>query len=711
MSRNLVVIESPNKVKTLQKYLPNDFEIVSTIGHIREMVHKNFGFNEADYSPVWEDWTKSKKKFSSFSFKGNLKGKKLLSKYDIIKSIKEKASKATNIYLATDPDREGEAISWHVYDVLDEKDKSKCQRITFNEITKNAVLDALKNPREIDQSWVQSQFARQILDRMIGFRLSRLLNNYLSAKSAGRVQSVALRFLEEREQEIRSFVPRFWWTLDVLLNPKAEGVREACANRSIPIVLREINPALRAGLKFEEEKSVSGIDFLDEASAKKFGEQLKGVFEVYNIDETKHYSSSPNSAYTTASLQKDAINKLGWSSKKVTLIAQHLYEGVSINGEQTALISYPRTDSTRLSAQFQQSCKEYILNHYGEKYLSNRIVSAKGKKGEKIIQDAHEAIHPTDMNITPEMVKNAIKKDEFLLYRLIWIRTVASLMADCKKSHTHIRFINDGNKFYASSKSLVFDGYRKIYEHFENKESNDLYIDLDKIRVGDRFMAKDIKITARQTHPAARYTQASLIEALEKSNIGRPSTYNTMASVNLDRGYASLNKHAFHVTQLGEQVNEELSKHFGKIINKEFTKNMEKSLDEIAENKKNYQEFLRDFWSNFKEEVKLAEGSIQRVKKEKEFVGRDCPSCASPLLYRYTKRGNEKFVGCSNFPNCKYNEFSQNKPNLTLEKLEELCPECNSQLVKRRTKFNPNKTFVGCSNFPRCRYIKKDNAS
>ncbi|AAC71340.1 type I DNA topoisomerase [Mycoplasmoides genitalium] len=705
MIKNLVVIESPNKVKTLKQYLPSDeFEIVSTVGHIREMVYKNFGFDENTYTPIWEDWTKNKQK--------NPKQKHLLSKFEIIKSIKAKASDAQNIFLASDPDREGEAISWHVYDLLDQKDKAKCKRITFNEITKKAVVDALKQPRNIDLNWVESQFARQILDRMIGFRLSRLLNSYLQAKSAGRVQSVALRFLEEREKEIAKFVPRFWWTVDVLLN-KENNQKVVCANKSIPLVLREINPELSASLKldFEAAENVSGIDFLNEASATRFANQLTGEYEVYFIDEPKIYYSSPNPVYTTASLQKDAINKLGWSSKKVTMVAQRLYEGISVNGKQTALISYPRTDSIRISNQFQSECEKYIEKEFGSHYLADKNKLKRHKKDEKIIQDAHEGIHPTYITITPNDLKNGVKRDEFLLYRLIWIRTVASLMADAKTSRTIVRFINQKNKFYTSSKSLLFDGYQRLYEEIKPNTKDELYIDLSKLKIGDKFSFEKISVNEHKTNPPPRYTQASLIEELEKSNIGRPSTYNTMASVNLERGYANLVNRFFYITELGEKVNNELSKHFGNVINKEFTKKMEKSLDEIAENKVNYQEFLKQFWTNFKSDVKLAENSIQKVKKEKELVERDCPKCNQPLVYRYTKRGNEKFVGCSDFPKCKYSEFSNPKPKLTLETLDELCPECNNKLVKRRTKFNAKKTFIGCSNFPNCRFIKKDNAA
>lgn len=681
MKKKLLIIESPNKIKTLQKYLPSDFEIIATIGHIRDLSIYGMGFDKETFEPKWvipKPWRKNE-----------------TPKQQIIDQIRIKAKDADEIYLGSDPDREGEAISWHVYEILDDEDKKKCKRIVFNEISKEAVLDALKNPRKIDDQWVESQFARRILDRMIGFRLSKLVQYTLHAESAGRVQSVALKFIEDREKEIEAFKPTKWWTLDTILQNET------------PLILRKIADKLAKQLSFSEPKEVSGIDFLNEKDAHTVKDSLGKDFEVYAIDEPKYYTRSPKEPYKTSTLQQDGINKLGWNSKRITMVAQHLYEGVIVDKEQIALISYPRTDSTRISENFKGSVISFIKQNYGDKYLNASGIVKKSKKEVAVnIQDAHEAIRPIDISITPLSIKDKVKKEEYSLYKLIWIRTVAAFMAPAKYKRVDVRFTNNENKFYASSREIQFDGYKKIYTHYDDQDKIH-ELPLADLKIGNKYQAKSVEVNEHITSPPPRYTQASLIAALEKAGIGRPSTYNTMANVALDRGYANLESRAFVPTSLGRRVITELEGYFPKIINKEFTKEMEERLDKIAEGKDQYKKYLKAFWPQFEKEVNMAFEKIEKVKPEVEYTGSDCPDCKSKLIYRYSRRGHNKFIGCSNYPTCKHTEPLE-KPKL----LDEKCPQCGKQLVERKSRRRDQKTFVGCTGYPNCTYIKpnKDSA-
>ncbi|WP_033160278.1 type I DNA topoisomerase [Mycoplasmoides alvi] len=684
MKNKLLVIESPNKIKTLQKYLPSDFEIVATIGHIRDLSKFGYGFDQDTMEPKWIVPKPSKK------------GEK--SKKDIINDIKNKADKVTDIYLASDPDREGEAISWHVYEILDKKNQKKCKRIVFNEISKEAVLNAIDNPRAIDKRWVESQFARRILDRMIGFRLSNLVQNKLNAESAGRVQSVALKFIEDREKEIEAFKSTKWWTVDVLLKNKT------------PLILRKISDELTKKLNFKEAKEVSGIDFDSEKDAITFKNSLHEEYEVYSIDEPKYYTRSPKEPYKTSTMHQDGINKLGWTAKKITMIAQHLYEGIDVDKEHIALISYPRTDSTRIADAFKIATQKFIVNNYGNDYLLKEN-SGNNKKKAKIpsikIQDAHEAIRPIDINITPESIKNKVKDEEYALYKLIWIRTVAAFMAPAEYKRIDVRFINNNHKFYASSRSVKFDGYTKIYTHYDTQDSIRT-LPLNEFEIGKKFKAAEVQINEHNSLPPPRFTQASLIAILEKSGIGRPSTYNTMANVALNRGYANLESRSYVPTELGRKVITELESYFANIINKEFTKGMEERLDDIANGKEEYRKYLIKFWKVFKKEVDMAFDKIKKVEQEVEYVGTDCPQCNSKLVYRYSfKKGGRrnKFIGCSNYPECKYAE-PINKPKI----LDDLCPECGKQLVERFSQVR-NKWFVGCIGYPSCKYIQKSDTN
>lgn len=678
---NLLIIESPNKIETISKYLKDkDFKIMATIGHIRDLSKRGLGFDEKTLEPNW---------IVSNSKKANFKSEK--TKKDIINEIKEVASKAEKIYLATDPDREGEAIAWHVYEILSDKDKSKCFRITFNEITKDAILKALEQPRAIDIRWVQSQFARRILDRLVGYKLSKLVRDKIKGTSAGRVQTVALKFIYDREKEIENFKEKKWWTLDVVLENEAK------------LILREINPKLKDVklVKTDDEEQGTGIDFENETSANIIKNALEEKFEIYAIDDPKEYGSNPREPYKTSTLQQDAINKLYWNVGKVTTVAQHLYEGIKIKGEHTALISYPRTDSTRISETFSIKTKEFILKKYGEKYYQFRTFGS-NKKTEGNVQDAHEAIRVIDPYMTPESLKSIISKDEYALYKLIWVRTIAAYMTQARYVNVVVRLSNAGNKFYTYNRKLKFDGYKKVYQHYEDKDiEHDIQI--SNLKLQQKLKAKTVETKEHTSSPPARYNQASLIKALDEAGVGRPSTYRSMANMAIERGYARLDNRAYAMLPIGNAVIEGLNQYFPYILDKNFTKQMEEHLDDIATKDEKWKEWILEFKPKLEKDITSAIKEMPEPKPQE--VGRKCPKCGAPLIFRNSKKTGIQFIGCSAFPKCKYVEFPNSpKPEL----LDEKCPLCNKQLVKRLNK--RGKPFIGCSGYPKCRYIKKINA-
>ncbi len=665
----LLIIESPNKIKTLRQYLGNEFEIIATIGHIRDLSQFGMGFS-SDFEPKWviPDGKKTKGETS---------------KKEIIDNIKKEAAKAKEIYIATDPDREGEAIAWHVYEILSEQDKQKCKRVTFNEITKNAVLESFENKRDIDINWVHSQFARRIIDRLIGFKLSKLMQSKLKADSAGRVQSVALKFIEDREKEINNFKAEFWWTIDTVLEDKNELILKAISNNFTDI-------------KLSEKSYSTGVNFLSNEDAKKVIDSLSNEFTVKEIEEPSYYSTSSKPPYKTSTLQQDAINKLGWSSKKTTLVAQRLYEGIDVDGKQIALISYPRTDSLRLSQSFVTPSLKFISEVYGNEYIGN-YENKKSKKNENI-QDAHEAIRPIDPYLTPASLKSKISKDDWALYQLIYNRAVASLMSPAKFKKVTIKFDNNDNEFYTFSRECTFLGFKKLYTDNEDNDDDKL-IDLSKYQIGTKIASKSLEIKEHETSPPQRYTQASLIAELEKAGVGRPSTYNTMANVSLDRGYAIVDKKAFVMTDIGKAVAEQLDKYFPTIINKDFTREMEEHLDSIAAGNEEWKTWIYKFEPLFNDNLQNAYEKMEKIADEQ--VGRDCPTCSKPLVYKRAKKGGSKFIGCSGYPDCKHIEPLE-QPKV----LEDKCPECGSELLMRKSK--KGSLFVGCKGFPKCNYIMSD---
>ena len=674
----LLIIESPNKINTIKKYLNDDeFQIVATVGHIRDIPSNNMGFDEKTLEPRWIIPKKRK-------------GEKE-SKEDIVKNIKKLASQADTIYLATDPDREGEAISWHVWSVLPEKDQKKCKRITFNEITKSAILEALDHPRDLDDLWVKSQFSRRILDRLVGYKVSKIVRKKVKGQSAGRVQSVALKIIYDRERAIKNFKPRTWYTVD------PEG------KNKLTLVLRELAPALanNKDIKYEkkdDETEGTGINFIDEASANKVKDSLSKNFKVYKIDDPVQFKRNPADPYKTSTLQQDGITRLGWNINKVTSIAQKLYEGVKIGKESTALISYPRTDSIRLSDTFANKLTKFVKDTYGDKYLEVRKFI--DKKEAKNVQGAHEAIRVIDPYVTPASLKNKIGKDEYLLYNMIWCRTVASFMKAAIYERIIVRVINNDNKFYTYSRILKFDGFRKVMNPTEKISERNLNAD-DEL-LGTNLEIDKVNVKQHTTEPPARYNQASLVKELDNLGVGRPSTYRSMADMALERGYAKLQSRAYVMTELGDNVIIFLAKYFPFLVSAHFTSMVEKELDEIADGELDWKKPIKDMQKDLGSLLHTAETKAKVVSDE---VGRNCPKCGKPLVYRYNKRTRAKFIGCSGFPSCKYVEFDDKDAKPSNIKMEEKCPECGLPLILRKNK--RGQYFVGCTGYPKCKYIMK----
>lgn len=639
MGKNLVIVESPTKTKAIEKYLGSDYKVVSSKGHIRDLATSGkFGFGvdlenhfEPNYVPI--------------------KGKKK----DIM-SLKNDVQKAKMVYLATDPDREGEAISWHLKDTLGLKD-DEYERVVFNEITKNVVRDAFNHARKIDDDLVHSQETRRILDRIIGFRLSKLMQSKTGGKSAGRVQSVALKLIVDREREIESFKEEEYWTVTA---------KFADMEASLDTV-----DGKKADLKTEEEtdKVIDGLD-------------SKFIISNYETKPKKKASKYP---FITSTMQQEAISKLGFSAKKTMQVAQKLYEGIDIENDTIGLITYMRTDSVRLSDEFIKSSYAYIRNSYGKEYIG---YVKKSKKRENV-QDAHEAIRPSSINRTPDSVKKYLTKDEFKLYEMIYARALASLMSDAKLNQTSITLDNNNTTFKASGSVLVFDGYLKVYDKFESSENKVL----PKLKVGEELKAKEIVKDQHFTKPPARYTEAKLIKAMEELGIGRPSTYASTISTLTQRGYVKIIEKKLNPTEVGITTTDKLQEFFSDLINVKYTAKMEEDLDKVAEGKKVWYKILESFYKEFEPEVENAFDKME--KKEDEETGEVCPKCGKPMVIKNGRYG--KFEACSGYPECKYIKPKEKKP------VEEVCkcPKCGGMIVERKTR--RGKLFYGCGNFPKCK--------
>lgn len=639
MSKNLVIVESPTKTKAIEKYLGSDYKVVSSKGHIRDLATSGkFGFGvdlENHFEPNYVA----------------IKGKK-----KDITALKKDAEKAKMVYLATDPDREGEAISWHLKDALQLKDE-EYERVVFNEITKNVVKDAFNHTRKIDDDLVHSQETRRILDRIIGFRLSKLMQSKTGGKSAGRVQSVALKLIVDREREIESFKEEEYWTVTAKFTDMEASL--------------DTVDGKKADLKTEEEtdKVINGLD-------------SKFVISNYETKSKKKASKYP---FITSTMQQEAISKLGFSSKKTMQVAQKLYEGIDIENDTIGLITYMRTDSVRLSDEFIKSSYAYIRDSYGEEYIGH---VKKSKKRENV-QDAHEAIRPSSINRTPDSIKKYLTKDEFKLYEMIYARALASLMADAKLNQTTITLDNNNTTFKTTGSVLIFEGYLKVYGKFESSEDKVL----PKLKVNDELIADEIVKDQHFTKPPARYTEAKLIKAMEELGIGRPSTYASTISTLTQRGYVKIIEKKLNPTEVGITTTDKLQEFFSDLINVKYTAKMEEDLDKVAEGKKIWYKILESFYKEFEPEVENAFDKME--KKEDEETGEVCPKCGKPMVIKNGRYG--KFEACSGYPECKYIKPKEKAPQVEVCD----CPKCGGKIVERRTK--RGKVFYGCSNFPKCK--------
>ena len=641
--KELVIVESPSKSKTIEKYLGKDYKVTSSKGHIRDLATTGkYGLGvdiEDNFKPNYK------------AIKG--KGK-------LITDLKKEVKNYDDVILATDPDREGEAISWHLKDSLGLKNY---KRVVFNEITKDAIKEAFKNPRDIDMDLVHSQEARRILDRIIGFRLSNLMRSKTDGTSAGRVQSVALKLIVDREREIERFKSEEYWIINAMFSD-FDAVLTKYKNKKIEI-------------KSENEAN----DILS---------KLSNSFKIENIErkETKKRSRLP---FTTSTMTQMASNRLGFTASKTMRIAQKLYEGIDLLNETVGLISYMRTDSVRLSDVFVNETKEFIKNKYGDEYIG---YVKKVKKSDNV-QDAHEAIRPTSILRTPESVKDYLDKDEFKLYNLIYIRTLASLMSDALIDKTNITFDNNDYKFKTNGQIVKFDGYLKIYNSYEEVSDKTLP-DFSSYK-SNVVVSKKIEKEQHFTNPPSRYTEASLIKELEKLGIGRPSTYATIIDILKKRLYIEVNEKKFIPTKIGIQITDKLQEFFSDIINVEYTKDMESDLDKIADGEEVWYELLKRFYNDFDPLLNKAFKNME--KEEPEKVGETCPECGKDLVVRKSKYGS--FVGCSGYPECKYIKKEEVKINEICD-----CPKCGGKIVEKKTR--RGKVFYGCNNYPKCKYALWD---
>ena len=647
MSKKLVIVESPHKSKTIEKYLGKDFKVVSSVGHIRDLsTSGKYGFGvdiDNNFKPDYKI----------------IKGKAKL-----VKELKKDIKNADFVYLATDPDREGEAISWHLYDTLGLKEENY-DRIVFNEITKKAVLDSFNKARKIDDNLVKSQETRRILDRIIAFRLSKLMQSKTGGKSAGRVQSVALKLIVDREREIEAFIPEEYFEIEAKFND------------------------FDAKLDTYNHKK---IEIKKESEAKEILSKLSNAFKIESIDK-KEKAKKSKFHFTTSTLEQEASTKLGFTSKKTMMIAQKLYEGINLKDGAEGLISYMRTDSVRLSDEFIKDTYGYIKDNYGSEYVG---YVKKSNKTENV-QDAHEAIRPTNINNNPEKIKEYLTNDEYKLYSLIYYRALASLMKDAKVEATTVILDNNNYQFKVNGQILIFDGYLKVYSKYEDSEDKVLP-DFSNYK-SNVLVANTIEYTSHTTKPPARYTESKLIKEMEELGIGRPSTYAKTIDTIEERGYVKVIDKKFIPTEVGIETTDKLQEFFKDIINVEYTKNMEDDLDKIAEGNMEWNKLLSIFYQEFEPKVEVAFKNME--KKAPEETGELCPNCGSPLVIKQSKYG--KFPACSNYPTCKY--IKSNKEEKEVKEIIS-CPKCDGKILEKKTK--RGKIFYGCSNYPKCDFASWD---
>ena len=645
MAKNLIIVESPAKSKTIKKFLGSNYTGVASNGHVRDLPKSQMGVDfDNDFEP----------KYITIRGKGEL-----------LASLRKEVKKADKIYLATDPDREGEAISWHLFFAL-KLDPKKTKRITFNEITKNAVRQAIKESREIDMDLVDAQQARRVLDRIVGYSISPLLwQKVKRGLSAGRVQSVALRIIADREAQIDAFIPTEYWSME------AEFPVKGCKK---PLLAKYYgNPKKQENIGKEE--------------LEKIYKDLEGA--VYEVSEIKkgERTKKPPLPFTTSTLQQECAKHLNFATSKTMRIAQQLYEGVAVKGHGTiGLITYLRTDSTRISQEADAECKEFIRENYG---AENVMENAARKKETKKIQDAHEAIRPTYVNLTPAVVKDSLSRDQFRLYQLIWKRFVASRMNGARYETTSVK-INAGNyRFTSSGSKIVFPGFLSVYQNDEDKEENNAA--LHKVAKGDVFKEVELKKEQHFTQPPAHYTEASLVKELEDLGIGRPSTYAPTISTLISRRYLAKENKNLYLSDLGDIVNRIMVSAFPSIVDVNFTATMETLLDGVAEGTVEWKSIIRNFYPDLKEAVEHAEQALEKIEIEDEVTDTICENCGRNMVIKYGPHG--KFLACPGFPECR-----NTKPYF--EKIGVKCPKCGGEIVIKKTQ--KGRRYYGCENYPEC---------
>ena len=679
MAKNLVIVESPAKAKTIEKFLGSDFEVRASMGHIMDLPKKGLGVDvRHDFHPKYV----------------------VIEKKDrLVADLKAASKKAETVYLAPDPDREGEFIAWSLQHLLGLK---KPKRAVFNEITRHAVQDAIAHPREIDEDLFNAQQARRVLDRLVGYKISPLLwRRVQSGTSAGRVQSVAVRLICDREGEIRAFTPEEYWTIEALLSKTQER-----KTFTAQLIGRQNSPEATATQPTEGETSAANAAS-DDASQQRddrgriritSGEQARGIlselqgaaYRVLRVEQ-RDVRRQPFLPYTTSTLQQDASVRLRFKPKKTMSLAQQLYEGIELGdaGHQ-GLITYMRTDSTRISDEAQAAVKEYIRATLSKEHVgAGRTTRGKTKAN---VQDAHEAIRPTDVTITPERVKPYLSSDLFKLYQLVWRRFVAAFMAPAIFDTLRVDIGAGDFLFRANGSTLKFNGFYAVWPREEDADA------LPSLTAGEALLLHKLSPTQHFTQPPPRYTEASLIKELEERGIGRPSTFVPIVSAIQDRGYVEQQERRFTPTWLGETVNELMRKHFGDIVDVNFTAGMERKLDSVEEGKQQWTEFLKDFYAEFRQELERAEGEMGKVQKPVEELDEACPICGKQLVIRTSRFG--KFISCSGYPECSYK-----RPFVT--KTGVLCPKDGGDLVERRGK-KTGKVFYGCVNFPTCDFVVWD---
>ena len=651
MAKYLIIVESPTKVKTIKKFLGSNYDVAASNGHVRDMPKSQLGFDvENNYEP----------KYITIRGKG-----------DILAALRKSVKKSDKVYLATDPDREGEAISWHLSKALKLEEKD-IHRITFNEITKTAVKESLKHPRAIDMDLVDAQQARRMLDRMVGYKISPLLwAKVKRGLSAGRVQSVALRIICDREAEIEAFIPQEYYTLDVVLD-NLDAKKQFVA-------------------KFYGDKN-GKLDIGDKASLDKIMDQLQSAsYRVESVKTGKREKKTPL-PFTTSTLQQEASKALNFSIQKTMRIAQQLYEGVDVKGNGTVgLITYLRTDSTRVSDEAKSAAVDFISQNYGEDYLQEGAAKAKAN-GTKV-QDAHEAIRPSDITRLPSEIKDSLSRDQFRLYQLIWKRFVASQMSSAVYETVNVKIAAGDYRFTVADSKRVFDGFMLVYTA-SDEEKDDKKLSAHGLHEDTKLGFSSFEEKQHFTQPAPHFTEASLVHTLEELGIGRPSTYSPIISTLLKRRYITKEAKNIFVTELGEVVNGIMKESFPSIVDEHFTANMEGLLDEVEEGTVNWKSVISNFYPELEEAVEIAESQLQKVKIEDEVTDVVCEECGRNMVVKYGPHG--KFLACPGFPDCR-----NTKPYL--EKIGVACPKCGKDIVMKKTK--KGRRFYGCEDNPNCDFM------